>query len=139
MATRDRRSASVEPLRLRRAAKGLVRRGEAVLVVKERHADGTPFWTLPGGGCHPGESLPVALNREFQEELRCPILVGDRIDDFEYCHRSTPETVSHYTVYAGSVLSSPEPNPDDGILACAWRRPDDFPSATLPEVRDLFG
>jgi len=34
----------------RRGVKALIERDGAVLLVQERHDDGTPFWTLPGGG-----------------------------------------------------------------------------------------
>jgi len=36
--------------RRRRGAKALVATDRRVLLIRERHADGTAFWTLPGGG-----------------------------------------------------------------------------------------
>ncbi len=42
--------------RYRTGAKALVTSAAKVLLVRERHADGQPFWTLPGGGVHSHEA-----------------------------------------------------------------------------------
>ncbi len=124
---------------LRQGVKALaVRDGEALLV-KERNNRGQPFWTLPGGGMHPGESRRTALHRELAEELRCEATIGGRTGWMIYVHTSPTRTVSAYTVYACSV--GPEPTADraHGILEWAWCPLDDLPTRTLPQVRAVLG
>lgn len=124
--------------RLRRGAKALISRSGQVLLVRERHADGSPFWTLPGGGVRPEESLEGGLQRELAEELRCPATVMDERSVFWYPHSSLPETVTVYTVFECSLLSTPRPRPSEGIEACRWVAPTDQPATTLPQVRRVL-
>ncbi len=55
--------------RLRRAARALVMRDDAVLLVHFRFASGNEVWALPGGGIEPGESVEDAIRRELAEEV----------------------------------------------------------------------
>lgn len=123
--------------RLRPGAKALVATDRRVLLVRERHADGEPFWTLPGGGVEAGESVRAALRRELAEELDCGCVVGDRLGTFWYAHSSLPATVSAYAVRACSLLTDPRPVPAEGVGALRWARPADLPARTLPQVRRL--
>jgi len=118
----------------RTGAKALVTSGGRVLLVRERHADGTPFWTLPGGGVAPSESAPEGLCRELIEELDCRARVAEPVSEFWYVHHSCEETVSMYTVYACSLLSEPAPNAAEGIFESRWVDPDAVPTGTLPQV-----
>jgi 8-oxo-dGTP diphosphatase len=122
---------------VRNAAKALLVSGERVLLTKEFHADGTPFWTLPGGGVEPRETFGDCLRRELLEELRCRVSVGSAVSVLLYYHRSVERTLSRYTVFGCRLRSSPRPNPSEGIADCAWVRPDDLPSRTLPQVRQV--
>lgn len=126
-----------DPVGVRRGAKALIRSGEAVLLVKERHADGSAFWTLPGGGVHAGESPVEGLRRELREELDCRVLVGDRTDSVLYAHHSTDGALTRYSVHECSLSSEPTPRPAEGALACRWFRPESFPPRTLPQFRLL--
>jgi 8-oxo-dGTP diphosphatase len=121
---------------VRRAAKALITAGDRLLLVKETHDDGTPFWTLPGGGVRPNESDRQALERELAEELRCGIEVTDREASVWYAH-SSDERLSLYVVYSGTLTSRPEPNPADGILDCRLVKPGDLSPSTLQQVRHL--
>lgn len=125
------------PLRLRAGAKAKITAGEAVLLVKERHADGSAFWTLPGGGVDPGESPVDGLRRELREELDCRVLVGDRTDTLLYAHHSTAGTLSTYSVYECALASEPTPRPEEGTLEYRWACPGEFPPRTLPQLRLL--
>lgn len=123
--------------RRRRGAKALVTSGRRVLLVKERHADGTPFWTLPGGGVERHECPREGLRRELVEELHCRSRVSDAHTTFWYAHRSCDSTVTRYTVYDCSLLETPTPNGAEGIEAARWVDPTDPPTRTLPQVRVL--
>jgi hypothetical protein len=79
----------------RHSAKALMTSGDAVLLVKEYHSDGTPFWTLPGGGVRPDESLTEGLRRELREELDCHnVVIGEQTGRVWYAHRSRVGAVS---------------------------------------------
>jgi 8-oxo-dGTP diphosphatase len=119
--------------RVRRGVKALVTSSDRVLLVRERHADGTPFWTLPGGGAHASESLVGALRREINEELRCWSVAGDQVASFWYAHRSLPRTVSVYAVLDCALVGSPAPASSE-VSETRWARPSALPSRTLPGV-----
>ena len=122
----------------RRGVKALVTGDDAVLLVKEHHAEGTPFWTLPGGGVRPDESLTDGLHRELREELDChDVVVGDRTTRVWYAHRSRSGVASLYTVFECYTLSEPTPNGTEGIAASRWVRPDTLPPRTLPQVKSI--
>jgi len=121
----------------RTGAKALVTSDRAVLLVREHHSDGTPFWTLPGGGVCPHETPVEGLHRELAEELDCRARVSDPVSAFWYAHDSLDASVSVYTVFDCSLLSEPAPNPDEGVFEAQWTEPDSLPPATLPQVRYL--
>lgn len=125
------------PPDLRDGVKALVSSTDGVLLVKERHASGAPFWTLPGGGLAPGETFRAGLRRELREELRTRSSVGERLTSFRYRHRSQQNTVTEYAVFRCSLRSTPSPVESEGIEACRWAPPDALPVETLPEIRTL--
>ncbi len=51
--------------------RAIIRRGDELLLVKHKNAQGLPYgtWVLPGGGIEEGESLVEALKREMIEEI----------------------------------------------------------------------
>lgn len=126
------------PLRVRQGVKALVTSTDGVLLVRERHVDGSAFWTLPGGGLQPGESRPDGMRRELAEELCCRSTVGEELTSFRYRHRSHRNAVTDYSVYRCSLLSDPTPVETEGIEACRWVAPAELPVETLPEVRDVL-
>jgi len=130
-------STAERPIRYRRGAKALAVRDGAALLVKERHCDGTPFWTLPGGGIDPGESAPEALRRELEEELACRGTVGDDVGWFAYAHCSSP-TVSVYTVFRCDLEGSITPEITECVFDHIWAPPSQLPTCTLPQVRLIF-
>ena len=121
--------------RRRHGAKALVTSGWRVLLVKERHADGTVFWTLPGGGVERHECPREGLARELVEELSCRSRVGDSRSTFWYAHRSCEWTVTRYTLFDCTLLGTPTPNAAEGIEDARWVDPADPPTRTLPQVR----
>lgn len=132
---------AAEPsLTLRHGAKALVRTPSSsrVLLVREQHADGRDFWTLPGGGVEPGEGPGEALRRELEEELGSDGLIGDPVDAFVYAHQSTPWTVSVYAVFDCALTSSTDPTRAEGVFEAQWVDPAAPPARTLPAVRYLL-
>ena len=118
---------------LRFGAKALVTNDDRVLLVRERHDDGSPFWTLPGGGVESGESLSECLSREITEEIRCRASVGERVGRFVYRHTSRPATTV-YTIFEATLESEPAPNPSERILDYDWLKPSETLSTTLEPV-----
>lgn len=123
--------------RLRIGAKGLITAQDRVLLVKERHADGSPFWTIPGGGVEATESLSDCLRREIEEEIRSPSDVRQVVDAFVYRHTTRP-TTTIYAVFDATLLTEPDPNPAERIVDHAWRKPTDLPSTTLDPVEHVI-
>lgn len=118
---------------LRLGAKALVTDRDRVLLIKERHGDGSTFWTLPGGGVETRESFSECLTREIQEEIRCRASVGERLGRCVYHHTSRPATTV-YAVFDAVLASEPEPNPTERVLDHAWVKPTDLLSTTLEPV-----
>lgn len=120
-------------LQIRRGVKALATTPRRVLLVRERHADGTPFWTLPGGGAHYGEATGDTLRRELIEELRCRCTVRGVTGSFWYVHHSIYQTVSVYMVLRCTLLGDPSPVVGE-VHDARWVRPSELPPTTLPGV-----
>lgn len=121
--------------RLRSGAKALIRSSDLVLLVREHHADGTPFWTLPGGGIQAGEDDREALERELVEELGCRSVIRKPVATVYYAHHSCSQTLSAYRVFGCQLLDQPTPNAAEGVQAARWVPPESPPAQTLPQVR----
>lgn len=130
-------AASVWDPAVRHGSKGVVATDSRVLLVKERHADGQPFWTLPGGGLHSEEPPAGALKRELDEELGCAAVVTDPISVFWYAHRRQPP-LSRYTIFECAILSDARPASSEGVLEAKWVDPADPPAETLLQVRYIL-
>ena len=125
---------STGTFQVRRGVKALVTSADRVLLVRERHADGTPFWSLPGGGAHPGEPLEEALRREVSEELCCRCVVGEAVDSVWYVHWSLRRQASVYVVLDCRLLDEPTAVDGEGIDEIQWVHPSELPPRTLPQV-----
>ncbi len=124
------------PLKVRRGAKALITAGDRLLLVKETHDDGSPFWTLPGGGVEPGETDTDALHREIAEELLCQVDITEKRTAVWYAHSST-EKLSLYVIYDCTLQSRPVPNPIEGVFDYRWLKPDEMAPSTIQQVRYL--
>ena len=62
-------------------AAAVIIRADGRVLVAQRLPEDTHggLWEFPGGTCEAGETLPVALRRELQEELEMEIEVGERL------------------------------------------------------------
>ena len=122
----------------RESAKALLTAGERVLLVAERHSDGTPFWTLPGGGVEPEETPTEGLARELREELGCTVSVHSELPPLWYAHTGPEHTVSRWRVYRCQQQSTIDPDLRAGIVDARWVHPDELPPETLVHVRYLL-
>lgn len=123
---------------VRTGAKALFSSRSRVLLVEERRADGSTFWTLPGGGVKPTESLRDGLHRELREELRCAARLSEEVDSCLYRHRTQSDTVTQYTVLAGTLLSPPDPNPSENVVDYEWVDPKHPPEKTLRPIQHVI-
>ncbi len=128
----------LSPIELRRSAKALITAADRVLLIRERHADGATFWTLPGGGLCANETYQDALSRELAEELLCRATIDDPLTELWYAHKSTSNKVSRCRVFRCTPLSSMRPNLVEGVLEHRWVRPNDLPPDTLLPIRYLI-
>lgn len=117
--------------RVRLGAKALVVEGGEVLLLRERRADGSAFWTLPGGGVGRGETLVGGLRRELAEEICCEAIVGGAVTTCRYTHETLPETTTRYVVFECSVTDEPAPNRAEGVVDAEWFDPGGLPASTL--------
>lgn len=53
---------------IRNSTKAVIIKGDSVLMNKCMHADGKPYYDLPGGGQHEFETMEDSLRREVLEE-----------------------------------------------------------------------
>jgi 8-oxo-dGTP diphosphatase len=123
---------------IREGAKAFINCAGRVLLQKERHSDGDPFWTLPGGGVESQETTQAALSRELYEELQTESVIGEQIGWFPYAHLGRASTVSLYRVLDCVTVETPDPNSSEGVYDCRWVEPHDPPTRTLPQVEWLL-
>jgi 8-oxo-dGTP diphosphatase len=69
-------------------AAALLRRDDAIVLVRERRGDSV-FWSVPGGGVEPGELITETLVREIKEETGITIRSVRRL---AYIVNSTSDT-----------------------------------------------
>lgn len=123
---------------VRPGAKAFISDGRRVLLIKERRADGSTFWTLPGGGAEPGEPLRACLRRELAEELQCCSTVDSILTTCAYRHTSVPDTVTLYSVFAAELVTEPCANGDEGVVAYRWYDPSEPPLNLLRPFRQIL-
>lgn len=100
-------------------AVALLRRGDAIVLVRERR-DGKVFWSVPGGGVEFGELVTEALMRESREEAGVVLHSPGRL---AYIVNSTsekfPSSVAFFFEcedWEGQIAPA---DPDDDILHAA--------------------
>ncbi len=130
---------SVAPTpQVRLGAKALLWADERVLLVKERRADGSTFWTLPGGGITTGECPADCLRREVAEELHCRVTLQRPLTTCRYRHTSDPGLTTMYVVFAGRLTTRPMPVWREGVIDARWVPPEEPPATTLPPFRRVL-
>lgn len=98
-------------------------RGDELLLVKHRDADGAFFWLLPGGGIKPGESVEDAARREMWEETGVRIAVVRRLERPNTITGAGPEHAFILAISLDDETRGPQPAPDgDVVYEVAWHR-----------------
>ena len=116
-------------------AKAWIRLGDEVLLIRECRVDGSTFWTLPGGGIAPPETLRSGLARELGEELQCQVVIGRPMARCTYEHSTLDGITTEYTVFRTWLVTPPSPNPRENIVEMAWADPASPPTSLLEPFR----
>jgi 8-oxo-dGTP diphosphatase len=128
----------VTPKPVRPSAKAIIIRDGQLLVLVHHRSAGERFFTLPGGGQEPFESLPEALQRECLEEIGVAVRVGALLYVRDYIARNhefaaeSPLFHALELMFECTLEPGAEPQvgavPDDWQTGVAW-----LPLQELPE------
>ncbi|WP_128476142.1 NUDIX domain-containing protein [Halorussus pelagicus] len=122
---------------VRVSARGVVRRGEELLVARDRDpVTGESFCYLLGGGANFGEHTEEALHREFDEELGVALENVSSLETYEDVFTSGGETehevwrvyeadIAEAWPYEQSEFEGYEPEHDE-VIECVWKSPSSF-------------
>src|SRR5688500_4552235 len=88
---------------IRPAGKAVIVREGRLLAIGNRGEDGV-FYTLPGGGQEPGESLVDCVRRECREELGAEVEVGELRFVRDYVGRNHERAAQEGDVHALELL-----------------------------------
>lgn len=127
-------------LKMKYSVAGICVNNNKIFVARRYHlGEMKNRWEFPGGKVDPGESFECALKREFYEEFKTVIQVGDCISLSKFVHKDVP-----YTVYAFSIAFS-----DNTLVlneehtTCGWKTFDelaelDFVDSDRAMFMDIF-
>ncbi len=114
---------------IRNSVKAIIIRDNQILTMKAKDADG-PYYLLPGGGQHHGETMRQALARECIEEIGCHIQIEELLFIREYIginHEfSEHDSDTHQIecMFRCRLLDNQEPkpgtNPDINQIGFEW-------------------
>lgn len=99
------------------------------------HVSGQPFWIVPGGGLHPGETHEDAAARELREETGIDAEVGPlvwtRTDWFPSRGMICRHEERHYLVRVPEAVSieAPGPDPTEAMVEARWWSVDELEHA----------
>lgn len=113
----------------------IVRRGDAVLLVKRGRAPQAGEWAIPGGKVRAGELLQAAVEREVLEETGVVIRAANMVYQLEYLeHDEAGGLAFHYVVldYDAEYLRG-EPRAGDDAEQAAWVPFDGLHDLTLTD------
>ncbi len=115
--------------------RGLAKNKDKILILK-RHPKSTTNpnkWELPGGKVDPGECFDVALIREFDEETKLSIKLGDLIGAIQedFPHKRTVAIIMEVDINKKHLK---ETNPPEIIISDEHI---DYKWAKIEEIKNL--
>jgi ADP-ribose pyrophosphatase YjhB (NUDIX family) len=119
---------------------GVFRAG-AVLLIERARPPAKGFFTLPGGGVRPGETLAAAASRELREETGLSGEVLGLIDVIEWVERATDGSLATHSVILSYALHwrAGEVVPSDEVGAFLWADPLALPERPYtPGLREVL-
>ena len=128
---------------IRVSAKALVFKDECMLAIRLRDKDGE-FFIMPGGGQHPGELLPAAVEREVEEESGVKAKAGKLIKVTSHAYRMYG-SFNVKSIWWFEMTPDKDavirPQTEEGIEKCEWVTPEDLDyrlANTYPSIVDVF-
>ena len=118
----------------------LLRREEAVLLVKRGNPPYAGLWAFPGGKVRVGESPPAAAMRELFEETGVRAVLGGKIETIEIVRREGERAVHHFVleVFAADWVAG-EPAAADDAADAGWFTAAEWANLALtPETARLL-
>jgi len=125
---------------VRVAAKAIVMRDGRLLVTRNVNDTGS-FFLLPGGGQEHGESLPVALRREFMEEVGVPVDVHDLVlvrDYIAHNHEFARDSDVHQLELFFRCTLQVDTLPSNGPHPDIWQTGVEWLDLTGPDAARLY-
>lgn len=124
-------SAGRYPGQPRVAVGAVVRRGDAVLLVRRAKPPNEALWAIPGGSVELGETLQTAAEREILEETGITIRAGRPVYIFDVIDRDAAGRVRYHYVITDLLADyvSGDPTAGDDALEARW--------VTAGELREL--
>jgi len=107
------------------------RAGRFVIVHNVRESDGSDWWSLPGGGVEPGETLAAAAVREVREETGLEVELVDLVRLIE---RIWPDGHYFWAIFRAEPTGGredPSGDPTGKIREVRW--------VTAEDARPLIG
>jgi len=106
---------------------GLIVRDGRVLLIRRGKEPFKGYWSLPGGGVEPGETMREAVKREVREETGLEVEVGDEAG------RAGPVVAFHVTVTGGRLRAG------DDATECEFVEPNEvLRRKTTPGLAYVF-
>lgn len=94
----DKEVAKVYGNRVRVRACGICWRDDKLLMVNHAGLTPTNFWAPPGGGVEFGQSIEMALKKEFREETGLEVVPGEFLFGCEYIQHPIHSIELFYTI-----------------------------------------
>lgn len=123
------------------AVGAIVRKGDAVLLIRRGKPPRYGEWSIPGGGVELGETWQEATAREVREECGIEIAVGDHVQVIDIIQRDKAGRVRyHYAVvdFAATYVSG-ELEAASDITEAHWVAPQDLDGYPMnPQTREVL-